>query len=214
MGGGRTFLMTRIVAIFVVALAAALAAWFGARLAAQRGRATVAACAVVAALVYALFLNLKPGNLVLTNACVLIVAVLVGSGLGLLLTTKPALVSFCVVAGVADILSATGGLTRTLSSAYRDGTSDLLLLLSVSIRFDGRPQQVIGIGDLVVLAALFFALSRLGDRGLGALLAPLAGLAVALVAGVVFGGVAAIPFIAGATLGDLAFARADPSGSA
>jgi len=119
-----------------------------------------------------------------------------------------------VVAGVADILSATGGLTRTLSSAYRDGTSDLLLLLSVSIRFDGRPQQVIGIGDLVVLAALFFALSRLGDRGLGALLAPLAGLAVALVVGVVFGGVAAIPFIAGATLGDLAFARADPSGSA
>jgi len=206
--------MIRITAILLVAFAAALVTYVGARLTARLNRSTVAASGIVAAVLFASFLLLRPHSLALANLTVLTAAIFVGSGLGLLLTTKPALVSFSVVASMADIVSASGGITRTLSDAYREGTGDLLLVLSVSVRLEGSIQQVIGIGDLIILATLFSALGRLGYRGPLALFAPLAGMSVALVVGLISGGVSAIPFIAGTTLCYLALAKAETSESA
>lgn len=157
--------MLKFVVLVVVALVAALVTCVGAGLAERRGRTTVASLSIAAALLFSVVLLLKPNSLVLANITVLVSAVLVGSGLGLLLRTRPALVSFSVVASIADVLSTSGGVTNAVSVAYREGTINLMLLLSVSCPFEGRVQQVIGIDDLMVLAAIFFALRRLGYRG-------------------------------------------------
>lgn len=189
--------MTRIVTIFLVALAAAILMYFGVQLTARIRRPTaVAAVSLGVIALYCVYLMAGKHDLIISNIVVVITSILVGSGLGLLLGSKPAFLSFCAVASIADIISTTTGPTKTISQAYHKSGSELMLLLSISFQMENRIQQIIGIGDLTILAAIFYSLHRLGYRATTALVAPLLGLLTALVIGLFTGGVFGIPFIA------------------
>jgi len=204
--------MFHLVVIFFVATSSALVTCLGVRLAVRLSRRTVATVSISAVVLFGVFLAFSPYNLVFSNLAVLIAVICVGSGIGLLLNTKPALVSFAVVASVADIISVTGGITKSLSESYHEGASNLLLNLSVSCVLDGKVQQVIGIGDLVICASIMFALYRLGYRGLLVFLGPGSGLLVALSVGLMVGGIFGIPFMAATTFLLLILARTGQSG--
>ena len=110
-------------------------------------------------------------------------------------------------------ISYLGGVTAALSHAFQHG-SNLLPYLCLSFPVHGRLRPVVGIGDLVVITAVYLALRRLGHNGLLAFTGPFAGLALALAIGLLIGGVFAIPFIAATTSAYLWFVRARPPSSA
>ena len=76
----------------------------------------------------------------------------------------------------------------------------LVTYLTVSIPLAGRTVPVLGIGDLLFLAAYFAALRRSGYWALVAFAVPVAGLLVALGVGLAVGGVFGIPFMAAAVV--------------
>lgn len=76
----------------------------------------------------------------------------------------------------------------------------MLQYLCLSLPVQGRMVLIVGIGDLLVLAAIYSALRRLGNTGVWAFSAPLAGLLLAVLVGLLAGGTFAIPFIAATTL--------------
>jgi hypothetical protein len=154
---------------------------------------------------YLAVLVLRPDVALLANVSVLIVAVVVGSLLGTLVTNLPALVSFCVAASIVDLLSTHAGTTAKLIQAFHAGTTSLLPHLSVSLAVYGHIRPVVGIGDLVILTAIDFSLRRRGHADVFAFAAPTAGVLLALAVGLLLGGVFAIPFISATTIGYVAF---------
>lgn len=204
-------------AAFALCLASA-AALFGATALTSRLRfGPLLAATVLAAVGYAAVLVTRPGGWLLPDVAVFVMALLLGSSLGLLIKSPVALASFCMAAAVADIVSFSAGPTARLIDAFRDDSSDLLRYLCLSLPLDGRLRPIVGIGDLIILATLFFAFRRLGHRGAGALAAPVAGLLLALVVGLVLGGsIFAVPFMAATSLVYLWMAgrRSRPHGEA
>lgn len=187
------------VAFVVIVASATLVFWATVCLRRLSAR-TIVALALVASCLYAGLLASGSRSAPFGSLAVVVVAALVGSCIGLLLTTRAALVSFCIVAAIADVVSSTAGATAQLSQAHRQGTSHLFQALSVSVPIGGSVRPIVGIGDLIILGAVYFTLARLGIRGAAAFLAPLAGLLGALGVGLAVGGVFAIPFIAAGTL--------------
>jgi hypothetical protein len=153
------------------------------------------------------------GGLLLTYSTVLVLrpsgwpvmdlAVLTGAAGGVLLLerglqTPAAVTVFLVVAAVVDILSVSGGVSRMLIERYREGTSDLLLYLTLVVPIRGRAIPIVGIGDLLVGGAAAAALLRLGFRLVAVMGTFAIGLLTALAYGLWRGGAPAVPFIAAA----------------
>ncbi len=107
---------------------------------------------------------------------------------------------FLGVAAVVDIVSMSGGVSRMLIEQYRDGTSELLLYLTLVAPIRGRAIPIVGIGDLLVGGAAATALLRLGLRPVAVMGAIAIGLLSALAYGLWRGGAPAVPFIAVAVL--------------
>lgn len=116
------------------------------------------------------------------------------------LQTPASVAAFLVVAAVVDVISISGGLSRVLIDRYVDGTSDLLLYLTLVVPIGGRTVPIVGIGDLLVGGAAATALLRLGLRPLPIMGAISSGLLVALAYGLWRGGAPALPFLAVAVL--------------
>jgi hypothetical protein len=116
------------------------------------------------------------------------------------LHSAASVVVFLTVAAVVDLWSMRGGLTRALLDRYREGSSDLLLYLTLVVPVNGRIVPIVGIGDLVVGGAAATALLRLGVRPWGVAAASAAGLLGALAYGLWRGGAPALPFVAVAVL--------------
>lgn len=150
---------------------------------------------------YAALLAARPGGWLLPDAAVFAVAVFLGSSLGWLVRSPAALASFCIAAAVADVLSFYGGPTASLIEAFQSDSNDLLRYLCLSLPVDDRLRSIVGIGDLIILGTIYFAFHRLGHRGAAAFAAPVTGLLLALVVGLVVGTVFAMPLIAATTLG-------------
>jgi len=166
------------------------------RLAGPRARLVSAACL----LAYGAVLVVRPSPWPIIDA-----AVLIGSVGGVLLLerglrTPGSVAAFLVVAAVVDVVSISGGLSRVLIDRYVDGTSSLLLYLTLVVPIGGRAVPIVGIGDLFVGGAAATALLRLGLRPLAVMGAISTGLLVALAYGLWRGGAAALPFIAVAVL--------------
>ncbi len=149
---------------------------------------------------YAAVLVTRPDGWLRADVVVLVVAVALGSSLGLLIDSRVALASFCLAASVADVVSFYTGPTAELLERYRSGANDLLLYLCLSLPIQDTLRPIIGIGDLFILAAIYFVFHRLGHRGVAAFAAPVAGLLVALGVGVAVGGIFGVPFVAATTL--------------
>jgi hypothetical protein len=185
-------LLTAIASSILIFLISQLTAWLRDRY--------VIVLAVAAFGLYAAFLILRPDNWMLINLLVLSVAGIGGSGLGLFLVSKPALISFCIAASIVDIYSVTQGITSDVVDNFRDGSSDLLSYLVISAPIGENIQPIVGIGDFFIISAVYFALARLGYNRSQLLLAPLTGLLLAIAVGLLVGGVFAIPFISATTI--------------
>ena len=149
---------------------------------------------------YSAVLIIRPAGVVLPNVSVFVASLFLGSALGLLLKNLPSVVSFCIAASVADIISYNSGATARINEAFQSGASNLLPYLCISLPVDDRIRPIVGIGDLFIIAAIYFAFHRLGHRSVLSFMAPIAGLGLALVVGLITGGVFAVPFIAGTTV--------------
>lgn len=191
--------------IFLIVIFSAACMFLAARRTIKLHKKTLVILTITSVPIYIGFLIARPDTWIVANGIVLIVSVIVGSSLGLLLTTKPSIISFCVAASIVDIFSVSGGITAKLSDAYQAGSSTLLRYLTISFPFKEKLQPIIGIGDLIVICALYFALMKLQYRGLKLAVSPLTGLLAAVTVGLIAGGISAIPFIAVATIGYLFF---------
>jgi hypothetical protein len=130
-------------------------------------------------------------------------AVLLGAVAGVLLLegglrSPGAVAAFLGAAAVVDILSMSGGLSRMLVERYRDGSSDLLLYLTLVAPIRGRAIPIVGIGDLLVGGAAATALLRLKLRPVMVMGTIAIGLLSALAYGLWRGGAPALPFVAAA----------------
>jgi hypothetical protein len=130
-------------------------------------------------------------------------AVLLGAAAGVLLLegglrSPGAVAAFLGTAAVVDVLSMSGGLSNMLIERYRDGSSDLLLYLTLVVPIRGRAIPIVGIGDLLVGGAAATALLRLGLRPVAVVGTIAIGLLSALAYGLWRGGAPALPFVAAA----------------
>jgi len=116
------------------------------------------------------------------------------------LRTPGAVAAFLVVAAVVDMLSVSGGISRALVERYREGTSDLLLYLTLVVPIRNRVIPIVGIGDLLIGGAAATALLRLGLRPVAVMGTFAIGLLTALAYGLWRGGAPAVPFVAAAVL--------------
>ncbi len=186
--------------VFAVCIVAAVALHLGTRWTTRLAPRTLLALTALALALYAALLAIRPASVALADLAVFAVALLTGSALGRLVNARAALVPMCIAAAVADIASFEFGATGRLIRSFERGTSNLLQYLCLSLPLRGHTIPVVGIGDLLILTALYAGMRRLGYRGLPALLAPLAGLLLAVVVGLFAGAIFAIPFIAATTI--------------
>jgi len=192
--------MMRIALILTTSIAASFLIFLISRQIARLANRNVILLAVVAFSLYGALLFWRPQNWMLINAVVLSVAAVGGSGLGLLINSRVSLITFCIVASVVDIYSVLQGTTANLVDSYREGSSDLLRYLVISIPLGGDVKPVVGIGDFFIISAICFVLVRLGYQQSQIVLAPLSGLLLAIVVGLLVGGIFAIPFIGATTI--------------
>lgn len=125
------------------------------------------------------------------SAAVLLAAALLGWLIGLTMPNLETLVVTTLVAAVIDVWSFFGGTTRSLL----EHGSPVLPYLLLAVPWHGGVRMVIGLGDLVFLAASFHLLPPPGRPAFLAAF-PLLGLELALAVGLQTGGVPAIPFLA------------------
>lgn len=149
---------------------------------------------------YVALLIWQPESLALSNFCLLIAVISIGNLIGSILKTRSSLITFTITASLVDILSFSGGLTQRILSDYAQSKSLLLQYLCISLRYEGGVLPVVGIGDLIIIAAIFRALSMLKYPSWQSFLIPLTGLMVALLVGLATGGIYAIPFISAAVI--------------
>jgi hypothetical protein len=169
-----------------------------ARLAGQHASSWANALAACLLLSYGVVLVVRP-----SPWSVIDLAVLMGAVGGVLflergLRTPGAVAAFLVVAAVVDVLSVSGGVSRFLIERHREGTSDLLLYLTLVVPIRDRPIPIVGIGDLLVGGSAATALLRLGLEPVPVVGAVAGGLLAALAYGLAFGGAPAVPFMAAA----------------
>ncbi len=188
--------MNRII-IFVVLTAAALLIFLGVKITLKFRQIFLLGVTIPVASFYVLLAVLwQPDNLFLSNSIVLITAVLAGSSLGLLLSSEPSVISFSIAAAAVDIFSFSGGVTKNIITSYQSGESLLLRFLTISVPVQGNIVPVVGIGDLFILGGIYFSLKKLNYSDWESILVPLSGLLLALIIGLLIGGVFSIPFIA------------------
>ena len=152
-------------------------------------------------LAFMVSLALPPAPAFLSNALVLAGAVGLGVFISFFLTSNGALAAFCVAVAVVDFFSFGGGLTSKLIAAAKSGNVDLLKHLVIYLpQPGGKLVALVGVGDLVILGALYASLMENHHPPGAALFVPTAGLVFAILTGLVIGGVYGIPFIAAAIL--------------
>lgn len=78
----------------------------------------------------------------------------------------------------------------------------LLRFLALSIPIDGRVTPLVGVGDLLVLGALFVGLLHIHGQAWRAAAVLVVGLFVAIAVGLYVGGVAGLPFLGAAAMLD------------
>jgi hypothetical protein len=136
-----------------------------------------------------------------TSLLLLPLSASLGTLLGWWIRERGTLVVALVVAAASDLVStlAPVGFTRqVVEDAARGGR--LLTYMSVSVPLDGDILHVVGFADLVLLAIVILALRNLGVGWLPAFGVPFAGFVMALIAGLMYGGIPGLPFLALSTL--------------
>ena len=110
--------------------------------------------------------------------------------------TPGPLVALAVTASIVDIVSFTSGPTRFLLDSGSDSISEALRYLAIAMFVDGDLVAVVGVGDLLIFGVLFLGLRQQGHSRRTAWAVLTAGLLVALLFGLFWGGAFGIPFMA------------------
>ena len=190
--------------IFLTTGCSALMIFLGARVMLTIKRPQRIVLSILVLFLYSALLWFQPDNWFLSDVAVLAVAITIGSLVGISIASRPsrsALVVFLVTVALVDVISFSGGLTAKIIADYREGSSVLLQFLSVSIPLNLRVMPVVGLGDLVIMGCIYVVLIRLAYPLWESFFAPLFGLLLALIVGLIIGGVYALPFVAGAVIG-------------
>ncbi len=192
--------MAQIVIIFGIVILVAGCLYIGTKLTSQLHYLWFWSMFAFALTIYAVLLWAQVAAWIISDIVVMLVAILVASAIGKTLSSSSALIAFCIAAGVVDFFSFTGGLTSEIMTDYEQGQNLLLQYLSISVPLSAQIVPIIGIGDLVILGGIYYALRQLGHHNWVSFLFPLGGLLIALSVGLHVGGVYALPFIGGATI--------------
>jgi hypothetical protein len=149
------------------------------------------------ALGYALLLILRPPNLLLSNAAVLVISAVGARGLAGILRGRGAVLGFSGAASVADIVSFFAGPTRHLLDGAETGAGSVVSYLAFSVPVGESVLPVLGAADLLFVGVYFLVLGALGATGRTAVALPTVGMLLALAVGLWMGGAPGIPFLAG-----------------
>jgi hypothetical protein len=186
--------------IFGTVILTAIVLYTGTQLTGRFKRRWLWGALAIGVAVYIVLLRTQTAAWLVSDIVVILVSLLAASAIGLTLSSSSALIVFCITAGIVDFFSFSGGLTDKIITDYQQGQNLLLQYLSITIPLNGRLLPIIGIGDLVILGSIYYALRQLGHDSWLAFLFPLGGLLTALTLGLWLGGIYALPFIGGATI--------------
>lgn len=192
----------RLLAIYFIILAATLAAcvlvFAGTALTLKLGRRRLAAGTVLMLLIFAAICITRPGSWIVSTGAVLVTAIFAGTAIGRSIQSEPSLIAMCVAAAIADVVSFYVGLTHKMFAGYVSGESQLLVYFCFSVPIGSVIAPLVGLGDLLILGALFCGLRNLRYSAMETFAVPVTGLLLALVIGLaVRRGIPALPFIAG-----------------
>lgn len=190
----------QIALIFGTVILAAGCLYGGTRLTGRLKRSWLWSALALALAAYAVLLWTQVAAWPISDIAVMLVALLAASAIGRTLTSSSALIAFCIAAGIVDFFSFSGGLTARIIVDYEQGHSLLLQYLSLAVPLPDRIVPIIGIGDLIILGSVYYALPQIGHHDWLTFLLPLGGLLIALSVGILIGGIYAVPFIGGATI--------------
>ncbi len=180
--------------IFIVVTISAVIVFVGAR---QMNRLDKRQSVILAVPIFAIFAVLaflRLDNWLISDAIVLLVAIIGGSLIGTLLSHEGSIITFGVVASLVDIYSYSNGLTGSLIEA---ASTDPMILryLMIHIPYESSVIGLVGIGDLYVIGTFYFALKSLGYSEIESVLVSVSGILIALVVGLAVGGIFGVPFI-------------------
>lgn len=190
----------RVALIFGIVILVSACLYAGTRLTGRLTRPWLWSALVLALAAYAGLLWTQVAAWPISDMAVMLVALLAASAIGMSLTSSSALIAFCIAAGIADFFSFSGGLTAKIIADYEQGHGLLLQYLSLAAPLPDRVIPIIGIGDLIILGSVYYALPQIGHHDWPTFLFPLGGLLIALGVGLLTGGIYALPFIGGATI--------------
>jgi hypothetical protein len=149
---------------------------------------------------YTAALSLTPTGSLARIASAVAVAALGGYMLGERLRDRGSLLAFFVTAAVVDTFSMTAGPTKAVLLQSTEASRRLLEVLAVVVSLHGRRFAVIGLPDLLGVAALFVGLRLAGVRPAVALTAPPIAVAAALAVALAWRPLPVFPFLAIAAL--------------
>lgn len=168
-----------------------------ARLFHQRGRSVAVAMAGVVLGTGLAFGMRSQVSYWLTDVVVLLGGSVLGWLLGRSASNLESLLRFMIAGATADVISFYFGLTGAIMEAAARG-SLWLQYLSFSLPHRGVVQPVVGVGDVVFLFVIYYALVRAPGLPAWVYFLPFLAMEVALVAGLLLNGVPALPFLAAA----------------
>ena len=174
--------------------------YLGARLGRHLPRIWLWSTLIIALTFYVVLLWVEVTPWLVSNILVLVISLLAASIISFTLTSSSALIVFCITAGIVDFFSFSGGLSAKIIADYEQGHNLLLQYLCITVPLSDQITPIIGIGDLIIMGSVYFALSRLEYHGWLAFLIHLGGLLAALAVGIWLGGIYALPFIGSTTI--------------
>ena len=150
----------------------------------------------IALVAYLVMVYVGSPNVWLSSGVVVLASVAFAMVMGSFNRSRGGVVVFLVTAAVVDWFSFSGGLTRWIIDSGGAGNNMLLQYLTVAVLVGGRVRYLIGIGDLVISGAAGLSLFRLGYPALRTSLVLVSAILLAVLLGLVFGGVPALPVVA------------------
>jgi hypothetical protein len=153
-----------------------------------------------AVLILCIMISFQVSNWLISDCLIIIISVLAGFTIGNSISKTSSLIVFCITAGIVDFVSFTGGLSSKIIEDYSKGHNLILQNLCISIPVDGKIVPLLGIGDLFVLGIILRSLNKIGFVSWFVSLIPISGLLIALLLGLKFHGIYALPIIGGMTI--------------
>lgn len=183
-----------LIAIFVLLLAAAV--FIGIYALRKAPLKLSLALAAGLFLVFVVSLVAPPAPAPLSNLLIVLGAIGLGLFISFFLASKSTLTAFCIVIGVIDYFTFDGSLTSKLIALGKAGHVDLFKHGVVYFpSAEGTIKALIGMGDLVALAAIYAGLMENRCSSGLAFLVPTFGLLLALLTGFAVGSVLGVSFM-------------------